>query len=48
MMRIYEKGKKDCPDRLIGRVGFEFEFKPKNLEARRYYFSVHRLKWSHR
>ncbi|MEM2002272.1 MAG: replication initiation factor domain-containing protein [Candidatus Methanomethylicaceae archaeon] len=36
MMRIYEKGKKDCPDRPDW-VRVEFEFKPKNAEARYHY-----------
>lgn len=36
MMRIYEKGKKDCPDRP-NWVRVEFEFKPKNAEARYHY-----------
>ncbi|MEM2002326.1 MAG: replication initiation factor domain-containing protein [Candidatus Methanomethylicaceae archaeon] len=39
MMRIYEKGKKDCPDRPDW-VRVEFEFKPKNSEARRHYASA--------
>lgn len=36
MMRIYEKGKKDSPDRPDW-VRVEFEFKPKNAEARHHY-----------
>lgn len=39
MMRIYEKGKKDCPDRPDW-VRVEFEFKPKNSEARYHYASA--------
>jgi len=39
MMRIYEKGKKDCPDRPDW-VRVELEFKPKNPAARRYYASA--------
>lgn len=36
MMRIYEKGKKDSPDRPDW-VRVEFEFKPKNNDARYHY-----------
>lgn len=39
MMRIYEKGKKDSPDRPDW-VRVEFEFKPKNSEARHHYASA--------
>lgn len=39
MMRIYEKGKKDSPDRPDW-VRVEFEFKPKNAEARYHYASA--------
>lgn len=39
MMRIYEKGKKDSPDRPDW-VRVEFEFKPKNSDARLHYASA--------